>query len=71
MKVDFPEAPARTSVAVVGAGAVGGVVAWALRRAGHEVCLCVRVAVTLVPARGGRIRLRRRTSGETYSAKNS
>ncbi|WP_234438501.1 cytochrome P450 [Streptomyces sp. NRRL S-340] len=29
------------------------------------------VSVTLVPARGGRIRLRRRTSGETYSAKNS
>jgi 2-dehydropantoate 2-reductase len=32
----------RTSVAVVGAGAVGGVFAWALHKAGHDVSLCVR-----------------------------
>lgn len=32
----------RTPVAVVGAGAIGGVYAWALHKAGHDVSLCVR-----------------------------
>jgi 2-dehydropantoate 2-reductase len=36
------ESNARQSVAVIGAGAVGGVFAAALHRAGHEVTLCVR-----------------------------
>jgi 2-dehydropantoate 2-reductase len=30
------------TVAVIGAGAIGGVVAWAMHKAGHDVSLCVR-----------------------------
>jgi len=36
------EGGARQSVAVIGAGAVGGVFAWALHKSGHDVSLCVR-----------------------------
>jgi 2-dehydropantoate 2-reductase len=36
------ESRARQTVAVIGAGAVGGVFAWAMHKAGHDVSLCVR-----------------------------
>ena len=34
-----------STVAIVGAGAIGGVLADAVNRAGHEVVLCVRTPV--------------------------
>ncbi|MEV7990627.1 2-dehydropantoate 2-reductase [Streptomyces sp. NPDC086077] len=39
---DFPGGRTRVSMAVVGAGALGGVFAWAMHRAGHDVSVCVR-----------------------------
>jgi len=45
----------RTSVAVIGAGAIGGVFAQAICKAGHDVSLCVRSPFEeLVVATGAR-----------------
>ncbi len=43
----------RTAVAVIGAGAVGGVVASALHRAGHDVTVCVRTSFDELQIKNG------------------